>query len=71
MPEGSLPVHIPVSWEQWRSGCDFPRQLTDDWLTFRNLNRDLTVNGPHMGGVHLLRHVIFTNCLQIREKITC
>lgn len=65
------PLHNPVRREQWRSGCDFPRQLLHYRLTFRILNRDLAACVPHMGEVHPLRRVIFKNCFQIREKITC
>lgn len=67
----SPPLHNLVRWELLRPACDFQRQLTDYRLTIRKLNRDLIAGLPHMGGVHLLRHVIFTNCFQIREKITC
>ena len=64
-------LHNLVKRELFQPGCGFQRQLTDYRLTIRKLNRDLIAGLPHMGGVHSLRRVIFTNCFQIREKITC
>lgn len=66
-----LRLHNLVRWELLQPGCGFQKPLTDYRLTIRKLNRDLIAGLPHMGGVHSLRHFIFTNCFQIREKITC